>query len=341
MLATATRNSAASLAFLLLTIVAIACGMDSSAQEPGRLTIYAAREEELVGPIVDRFSKETGIQVDIKYGGTTQIVATILEEGKNSPADLFWTRDPGGLGVLSPKLAPLSQAILDLAPPWAKSTNNNWVGISARVRVVVYNSERVTLADLPPSIEGLTLPHWKDRVGWSPTSGPTQTMITYMRLAWGKEKTLQWIQAMERNQAVKFGSHTAVVAAVRNGEVDLGLVNHYYAHRFRQEHGESVPVQNYYFSDGGPGNLAMISGAGVLRTAKNRQNAESFLQFMLSADSQQYFTAKTFEYPVVEGISINQALTPLSEINRPEADMNALGDLQETLAMLRDLGIIP
>ena len=329
------------MAFLLLTIVAMACGADNSSQEPGRLTIYAAREEQLVGPIIDRFSEETGIQVDIKYGGTTQIVATILEEGNNSPADLFWTRDPGGLGALSPKLAPLPQAILDLAPSWARSTNDNWVGISARVRAVVYNSERVTPADLPPSIEDLTLPRWKGRVGWSPTSGPTQTMITYMRIAWGKEKTLQWLQGMKRNQAVNFGSHIAVVAAVRNGEVHLGLVNHYYSHRFRQEHGESVPVQDYYFGDGGPGNLAMISGAGVLNTAKNRKNAESFLQFMLSAGSQQYFTDKTFEYPVVEGIGINQALTPLSEINRPEADMDALGDLQGTLSMLRDLGILP
>jgi len=331
----------AGLTLLLLATTGLACNSDKSLRESGQLIVYAAREETLVGPIVDQFSEATGIKVQVKYGGTAQIVATLLEEGKKSPADVFWTRDPGGLGALSSMLDPLPQDILTLVPTWARANNENWVGISARIRAVAYNTERVSPEDLPDSIWGFTDPLWEGRIGWSPTSGPTQTMITAMRIMWGDEKTRQWLRAVQTNKLAIYGNHTAVVAAVSTGEVDIGLVNHYYAHRFRQEHGEDFPVRNYYFQEGGPGNLAMISGAGVLSTAKNRENAEAFLRFMLSEAAQRYFTFQTFEYPVVEGIATNQVLTPLSEINRPETSMDDLGDLRGTLAMLRDLGILP
>ncbi len=336
----AARDLGLVLALLLPALAVQACAA-ASPGGPGELVVYAAREEELVGPIVARFQEDTGIRVRVKYGGATQIVAALLEEGEGSPADLFWTRDPGGLGAASPLLAPLPQGILDRVPPWARSRDGDWVGISARVRALVYNPERVSTENLPGSLWGLTDPLWRGRVGWSPTSSPTQTMITAMRLVWGEERTLQWLEAMERNGAVGYGNHISVVAAVSAGEVDAGLVNHYYAHRFRQERGGDVPVENYYFRDGGPGNLAMVSGAGVLATAKNPRNAEAFLRFMLAAPAQEYFSSQTFEYPVVEGVAVNEALTPLSAVNRPAVNMDDLGDLRGTLVMLRDVGVIP
>ena len=215
------------------------------------------------------------------------------------------------------------------------------MGITARVRALVYNPERVDSQELPRTLRDLTQARWKDRVGWSPTSGPTQTMITFMRDSWGEEETRRWLTALEENGAVKYGGHTSVVAAVHRGEVDVGLVNHYYVHRFREEHGQDAAVKNHHLPEKGPGNLAMVSGAGVLRTARNEANAHAFLRYLLSAHAQAYFTHQTFEYPMVEAVPIHPDLTPLAEINTPEANMDDLADLQATLGLLRELGVVP
>ena len=326
---------------LLIVLAILGCHRADTSEDPGSLFIYAAREEQLAGPIVEEFRQETGIRVEVKYGGTAQVAATLLEEGEASPADLFWTRDPGGLGTLSDRLKPLPSDILDRVPTSARSSEGAWVGITARVRALVYNPQRVDPLELPDSLRDLADGRWKGRVGWSPTSGPTQTMITFMRVFWGEEDTRRWLEALEENGAVKYGGHTSVVAAVDRGEVDVGLVNHYYMHRFRQEHGEDVAVENYHLPEKGPGNLAMISGAGVLKTARNEANAHAFLRYLLSAQAQAYFAHQTFEYPMVESIPIHEALTPLAEIATPNADMDDLADLQATLGLLREVGVVP
>ena len=157
--------SAALLGLLLLTSTPLACHRADPSEDPGSLVIYAAREEQLVGPVVERFREETGVRVKVKYGGTAQVAATLLEEGDASPADLFWTRDPGGLGALSGKLKSLPSDILDLVPDRARSSEGQWVGITARVRALVYNPERVDPQELPRSLRDLTEARWKD-TGW-------------------------------------------------------------------------------------------------------------------------------------------------------------------------------
>ena len=187
------RDGPAVFVLLLIVLAPLACHRADPSEDPGSLVIYAAREEQLVGPVVERFREETGVRVEVKYGGTAQVAATLLEEGDASPADLFWTRDPGGLGALSGKLKSLPPDILDLVPDRARSSEGQWVGITARVRALVYNPERVDPQELPRSLRELTQARWKNRVGWSPTSGPTQTMITFMRHAWGEEETRRWL----------------------------------------------------------------------------------------------------------------------------------------------------
>ena len=327
---------------LLFLAAGFACNKDvvtTNSTEP--LIVYAAKREQLVTSILDQFTESTGIEVKVKYGGTAQIVATLLEENNNSPADIFWTRDPGGLGILSSLLKPIPQDILLLVPPWARSTRNNWVGISARVRSVVYNSDRVSHKQLPNSIWDFTNPVWGGRIGWSPTSGPTQTMITSMRVLWGEEKTRRWITKLQANKPIIYNNHTSVVTAAAAGEIDVGFVNHYYVHRLREERKGAFPVQNYFFRHGGPGNLTMISGAAILKTTKRHQEAESFLRFLLSEPAQEYFTLRSFEYPVIPGISPNPDLTPFSAIERPEIDMDSLYNLEDSIFMLRDLGVLP
>ena len=328
-------------AALALT-TAIACGgADPESASPGSLVIYSGRSHSLVGPIIDQFGEVTGVDVRVKYGSTSELAATLQEEGKRTPADVFFAQDPGGLGAVSTMLALLPDDLLALVPDWARSHESRWVGVSGRARVVVYNRFSVPEDELPRSLHDLTDPRWKGRIGWAPTNASFQTMVTAMRSAWGDETTRQYLSDIQANEPKLYSKNTPIVAATATGEIDLGLVNHYYLHRFIQEDGEDFGARNLFLKDGGPGSLVMVAGAGILEVSENRPNAERFLRFMLSTVSQQYFAGKTFEYPLLEGVSSHRLLPPVSELNGPDIDAAELADVAGTQAMLRDLGIIP
>lgn len=308
----------------------------------GSLVVYSGRSESLVGPIIDQFSDATGIDVSVKYGETAAIAATLLEEGSNSPADLFFAQDPGGLGAVANAglLSTLSDDMVGLVPDWARSPQKEWVGVSGRARTIVYNTNALSEVDLPDSIYDLVDSKWKGRIGWAPTNGSFQAMVTAMRVLWGEEKTTKWLERIQANGPGIYSNNTTQVAAAAAGEIDVGLVNHYYLHRFLQEEGDEFAARNYHPKDGGPGSLIMVAGAGILSTAENRDNAERFLRFMLSTVGQQYFAGQTFEYPLVDGVQTARLLTPLEDINKPDVDMASLADLRGTQTLLRDLGIL-
>ncbi|MXY59474.1 MAG: extracellular solute-binding protein, partial [Chloroflexi bacterium] len=271
-------------AFAIAAAAVAACGADPTAtptaqpqatptpvpQGAGSLVIYSGRGESLVDPIIQQFADVTGIDVEVKYGGTASLAATLLEEGANSPADVFYAQDPGGLGAVESLLAPLPADILQRSPEWARSPQGLWAGVSGRARVLVYSPDRVPEGELPADIFELTDPEWKGRVGWAPTNGSFLTMVTGMRKIWGEEKTAEWIEGMVANGATIYPKNTPQVAAVAAGEIDIGLVNHYYLYRFISEEGEDFAARNYHPSGGGPGALVMVSGAGILSTAENR-----------------------------------------------------------------------
>ncbi len=338
---------------LLWALLMTACqgGADSGTAEPadapdaGDLVIYSGRSESLVAPIIERFEAESGIRVEVRYGGTAELAATLLEEGENSPADVFYAQDPGGIGAVSAAglLAPLSQDILNRVPERFASPDGNWVGISGRARVVVYNTETVSEADLPDDIWGFTEPEWEGRIGWAPTNGSFQAMVTGMRAVWGEEQTAEWLTGVQANNPIVFENNTSVVAAVGTGEVEVGFVNHYYLYRFIAEQGENFPARNYFLPSGGPDSLIMVSGAGILATAANAENAQEFLEFLLAEEAQQYFADETYEYPVLDGIAIHALLPPLTDLDAVAANipLASLSDLEGTAALLSDVGILP
>jgi len=295
----------------------------------------------LVGPIIDQFASATGIDVQVRYGSTSEMAATILEEGRNSPADVFYAQDPGGLGAVEHLFAQIPDSTLNQVEPRFRSSEGKWVGISGRARVVVYNTEKLSEADLPDDIWGFTDAKWRGRIGWAPTNGSFQAMVTAMRALWGEEKTREWILGIQANQPGVYPNNTTQVAAAAAGEIDIGFVNHYYLYRFIAEEGESYPARNYHPRAGGPGAVILVSGAGILDTSQNKETAERFLEFMLSTVSQQYFAGQTFEYPVIEGVKTHRLLTLLAEINRPDIDMADMADLEGTLALLRETGVLP
>ncbi len=304
------------------------------------LVLYSGRSRELISDVVDEFEEETGIDVEIQYGSTTEIASTLLEEGEDSPADVFYAQDPGGIGSVQHMLRTLPQELLEQAPEEFHSAQDDWVGISGRARVVVYNTEELKEEELPDDMWAFTESEWEGRIGWAPSNPSFQTMVTAMRAEWGEEETEDWLEAIQENDPVEYTRNTPTVQAVADGEVDVGFVNHYYLYRFLEEEGEEFPARNYYPDSGGPGTTMMISGAGILESSDNEHNAERFLEFLLSENAQEYFAEETFEYPVREGIETYEILPDPAEIDFPDITMEEMDDLEGTLDMLRSIGVI-
>lgn len=313
----------------------------SGSDDPGKLVIYSGRSESLVDPIIQQFKGATGIDVQVKYAGTSALAATLLEEGGNSPADVFYAQDPGGLAAVSEMMVALPEDVIAMTPEWARSNDGTWVGITGRARVVVYGTEALTEADLPDDLWGFTEPRWKGRVGWAPTNSSFQAMVTALRVGWGEERTEQWLRAMLDNDVQDYPKNTPQVAAAAAGEIDVGLVNHYYLYRFLAEEGEDFPARNAHLRAAGPGAIVLVSGVSILETADNPENAEAFVRFLLSKVAQQYFAGSTFEYPLVEEVRPSVLLTPLEEIGQPDITLADLGDLAGTQAMLQKVGALP
>lgn len=317
---------------------------DDHDHQTDHLVIYSGRSEELIQPLIDQFAELTGIQVEVVYGDTAEMAANLLEEGEDSPADLFYAADPSGLGTIEDlgMLVPLPEEILSKVPPQFSSDNGEWVGVSGRARVVVYNPDVLSETELPEDLWGFTEPKWKGRIGWAPTNGSFQAMVTVMRASWGEKETADWLEAIQANEPVTYEKNTPIVAAVAAGEVDVGFVNHYYLYRFINEEGEAFAARNYFLPGGGPGSLIMVSGVGILGTAQNVANAEKFISYLLSIPNQQYFASQTFEYPLVDSVNIHPLLQPLTEIDQNAIDIpaSAMSDLLGTAVLLEEVQIM-
>ncbi|MCH8816935.1 MAG: iron ABC transporter substrate-binding protein [Chloroflexi bacterium] len=307
----------------------------------GKLVIYSGRSESLIAPLIKRFEEATGIDARVNYAGTGALAATLLEEGDRSPADVFFAQDPGGLGAIIELLDQLPDELIERVPVWARSPEKMWVGISGRARTVVYNTKNLGPEDLPDTMDGFTDPKWKGRIGWAPTNGSFQAMVTGMRLIWGEERTREWLEGIVANEPRVYAKNTPTVAAAGSGEIDVGFVNHYYLHRFLDEQGEGFEARNYFLPGGGPGSAVLVTGAGILKTAKNRAGAERFLDYLLNADAQLYFAEETFEYPLIDGVPRAELLPGLDELNTPDIDVSDLGDLAATQNLLRETGALP
>lgn len=356
-LATAVAAHRSALAALLATLAfaLAACGGASSPAPsngeatPGgsataeeRVVVYSGRSEELVGPILERFEASTGIDVEVRYAGTSELAATILEEGDNSPADVFFSQDGGALGALAAedRLASLPEDVLELVDPRFRSVDGVWAGVSGRARVLAYDTRELTDADLPASVLDLADPAWKGRLGWVPTNASFQTFVTAMRRQLGDEATKAWLEAVQANEPRVYEGNSAALQAVAAGEVDAALVNHYYLFQAQAESGDTLPVANHYFTGGDPGALVNVAGAGILATAEHPVAADRLVRFLLSEEAQRNFSDVTFEYPLVAGIAADPRLPALAEIESPELDLSDLADLAGTLRLMQEAGVL-
>ena len=323
---------------LLLAVLVAGCGGDGAASGP--ITVYSGREEELVAPLFEKFTEATGVDVEVRYGDSAELAATIAEEGDNSPADVFFAQDPGSLGAVDAQLEELPAATLDRVSPRFRDADGRWVGTSGRTRVLAYNTARVEESDLPASVLELTGPEWKDRVGIAPTNASFQAFVTAMRLSLGEDRTREWLEGLRANGAKTYEKNLPIVEAVAAGEIDVGLVNHYYLALVKEEQPDA-PVANHLFEAGDPGTLVSVAGAGVLAGTDQRDDAEAFVEFLLSDDAQRFYVdeAEENEYPLVAGIDPPAGLVPLDQIQGPDVELTAFGaELESTVELLRQTG---
>jgi iron(III) transport system substrate-binding protein len=307
----------------------------------GTITVYSGRGEDLVGPLMEMFTDATGIDVEVRYGNSAEMLLLIQEEGGNSPADVYYSQGAGFLGELSSAggLLELDAAVLELVPEQLRSPADDWVGTSGRARVVVYNTDELTEGDLPDSILGFTEPEWNGRIGYAPTNASFQDFVTAMRAIEGEEATRGFLEGLLANGAVPYENNTAIVEAVAAGEVSVGLTNHYYLFRYLAEDPD-YPAANKFYSGGDVGALINIAGAGVVATTDQPAESAALIEYLLSPEAQTYFAEQTFEIPVVAGVEPPVELPALDSLELPSFDLNQLLDLQGTIDLLTDVGML-
>jgi iron(III) transport system substrate-binding protein len=316
-----------------------------SAQEESTetLVLYSGRNEALIQPIIDRFTEETGVQVDVRYGNTAGLANQLIEEGENTPADVYLGQDAGALGALAKAglLTTLSGDITARVPQVFRDVDNQWVGLSGRARVLVYNPATVEAAgvEFPASILDLVNEEYAGLVGWAPTNASLQAQVTALRVLVGEEETAAWLEGMVANGVTAYGNNRELYQAVIDGEIPFGISNHYYLFSYLAENPDT-PAFHYFFPAGDPGSLINIAGIGVINTTAKNGLAERLVLYLIGAEAQQYFADQTYEYPVIEGVAVNERLVPLSEIEAPEINLSDLDDLATTLEMIEASGAL-
>ncbi len=331
-----------SLCGLALLLSSAAC-VGGSGQAGNTLTVYSSRAQSLVHPLLEQYAKDTGVNLKVKYDATAAIVATLQEEGDNSPADVVYLGETSGLGVLSQQgyLSTLPSSLVQKVDQRLRSSKGEWVGTSGRSKVVVYHTRTQNPSQLPTSVMDYIDPKWRGKIGWAPTHGEWQLLVTALRLQLGEDTARRWVEGIKANQPRVYPNLISIVQAAADGEIEVGFVNHYYVPRLIKERGESYGARNFFLKGGDPGSLVDVAGTGVLKRSKNQDTAQKFVEYLLSEPAQKYFVEQTFEYPVIKGILGPAGLPSFSELDPPHIDPDKLADLQGTLKLLRDAGVIP
>lgn len=334
----------------LLGTIAISVGLLSSCSSQSQsnsqlenvtdLTIYSGRSEEYIAPFLAQFEKESGIKLNIRYGDSPELAAQILEEGENSPADLFISQDAGSLGAVTEAglFKELSTNVASEIPSQFIEPMRHWVGITGRVRVFAYSPSK--LNKLPKSIADLRDVSYKGQLGIAPSNASFQAFLTALINLKGEKFAEKWLRDLVANEVKIYPKNSAIVEAIDRGEISIGLVNHYYLWEVSEALGREVNAKIEFFQSGDLGNLINVSGAGVFKSSKKQSAAEDLINFLTSIPIQNEYVSQIHEYSLLPNSTPPAGLPKLSDIGAPTVDLNSLKNIQAAQDLLTKVGLL-
>ena len=330
--------------FLLAPLlISVSLLLSSCGGSSAELTVYNGQHEQTTALLVKAFERQTGITVQVRSADEATLGNQIDQEGSNTPADVFYAENTPVLEALARKgmFAAVEPGTLAAVPPRYDSSTGRWVGVSARVSALVYNTTKLAPASLPGSVLELALPKWSGKVGFAPSETDFQPIVTAIIRLDGAAAAERWLKGLQANGQV-YPDNESVVTQVNNGESALGPVDHYYWYRLRQEQGTGGTTSAlHYFAAGDPGNLVDISGAAILRSSPHRAAAQKFLAFLVSRAGQQVIEhSDSWEYPLRPGIPPAPGLAPLAGLKTNPLTPAELGDGSEALALEQRVGLL-
>ncbi len=329
----------------LLMIAAMslaACG-SGSPNGASTITLYNGQHEQTTAMLVSAFEKQTGIKVNVRTAGEDVLGNQIVQEGSSSPADVFYAENTPVLENLREKglLAQVAPATLAAVPSRYNSPAGNWVGVSLRTTALVYNTAQLTAAQLPRTVLELAQPRWKGKLALAPSETDFQPLITAIALRDGTAAAESWLGGIKANSEI-YPDNETVIAQVNNGQSAVGLIDHYYWYRLRDEVGQSgLHSALYYYTPGDLGALVNVSGATVLKSSSHQSDAQAFLAFLVSPTGQQIIAhSHSYEYPLRPGVSPAAVLPPLQTLHPAVLPLSSLGDGRAALELEQKLGLL-
>lgn len=300
----------------------------------GPLVVHTDRAEPVISGVLLDFQRESRVKLQIHYAPASAF--SMEDQGPN--VDVLVTQDPSPLVQRMGALRVLPAHITDLVPRQFKDGEGHWVGLTGRARVVAYNTGAVSTDDLPTTLGELADPRWRGRVGWVPDDGSFQAFVGAMIRLAGKDKTEAWLEAMRDNESKPYASNDALVAAIRSGEIDLGLSEHDALYRLKAEHGDELGVANHYFKDGGPASLVSPSAAGIVKDSERWQQGEELITYLLGRQAQDRFASESYELPLSANGTHLDYLPAVADLGAPELDRSGLDE--EALKLLREAQVL-
>ncbi len=317
-----------------------ACGSDASGAE--KLTVYSAQHESLVRAMLEGFTEETGIALEFRDANDSELANQIVQEGEASPADVFLTENSPSIDVVDKAglLAPLDPSTLEQVGEQYRPESGTWVGFAARSTVLIYNPAEISEDELPGSMLDLAGPEWQGRVGIAAGGADFQAIVSAVLALQGEDATREWLTGLERNSEI-YASNTAIMKAVDEGEVPVGITYHYYWYRDQAQNGLiGDDAKLHYFGNQDPGAFVSISGAGVLASSDQPEEAQRLVAYLTAEAAQEKLAeSSALEYAVGTGVASAEALPPLESLGAPAVDPGSLNAPQVT-ELMQEVGLL-
>lgn len=332
----------AALSISSCTMAADNSATEQDQNETNTLTVYSGRNENFISPFFEEFTAQTGIKIEARYGDSAELAALLLEEGKNSPADVFLSQDAGAIGAVAEQdlFKSLDSSVISVVDEQFRDQNSKWVGITGRSRIVAFNNKKYSANDLPKSIDELLDPKWSGKIAIAPTNASFQSFVTAVVQLRGEEKASEWLKGLNANKPQKFEKNAQMVEAIDQGVVDLGLTNHYYVAEVSENLGREINVGISFFNNQDPGNLLNVSALGILQTSEKQEAALKLLSYLLSKLTQEKFVSQTYEYSLLAAVAAPKGLPPLDQLGIPNVRLGQLTDVAKTQELLISSGLL-